>query len=136
MVVDAADRHPAGAHRLAQHAQPAEVGDIEHDDAVGAPQLLHGLGGPIHAGKILEEEVEPGRRRGGVGDHDLHAPRAQQMGQPGFAAESVSVRVDMGGEADPLSWMKRGGECPGRLEPVGGEGEGHSRKMGGSAGGW
>jgi hypothetical protein len=30
--------------------------------------------------------------------------------------------------------VKRGGECPGSLEPVGGKGEGHSRKMGGSEG--
>ena len=43
VVVDAGDRHAAVADGLAQHAESAEVGDVEHDDEVGAPQLLDRL---------------------------------------------------------------------------------------------
>ena len=56
MVVHAGDRHAAGADRLAQHAEPAEVGDVEHHDGVGPPELAHGLAGAVDAGQVLEQE--------------------------------------------------------------------------------
>ena len=36
--------HAAVPHRVAQHAKPAEVGDIEDDDEIGAPEFLDRLG--------------------------------------------------------------------------------------------
>ncbi len=110
---------PRVFHRLRQHAEPAEVGDVQHDDVIGAPQLLHRLRGPIHAGEVLEQEAEAGRRGGRIGDGDIDAPGAEQVGEPGFAAQPVAVRIDVGGETHPLSRMERRGESSRRLEPIG-----------------
>ena len=77
-------------------------------------------------------------KRGGVGVglviDDVHAPGPKQVGESGLAAEPVAVGVDVGSEADPLPGVKRGGERPGSLEPVGREGKRHSRKWMGASG--
>ena len=77
---------------LGEHAEPAEVGDVEHDDQVGAAELLHRLGGAIYPGQVLEQEAETRRRGRRVGDHDVHAASPQQVGEARLAAETVAVR--------------------------------------------
>ena len=49
----------------------------------------------------------------------------EQVGQPRLAAETVAVGIDVGGEADPLSRLERGGELVRGGPLVGREGVGH-----------
>ena len=68
-----------------------------------APQLADGLAGAVDAREILEQELEPGRCRGRVGDDGVDAAVAEQVGQARLAAEPVAVGVDVRGQAHPLS---------------------------------
>ena len=85
-------------------------------------------GGAVDAGQVLEQEGEAGRRGRGVGDDGVDAAVAQQVRQPGLAAEPVAVRIDVGGQADPLPGHERRGQRPRGGGPIGGEGEGHGAK--------
>ena len=134
MVVDAGHRHAPGAHRLAQHAQPTQIGDVEHDDRVGPAELLHRLLGSIHPGQVLEQELEPRGRGRGIGDDRLDPAVAQQVGQPGLAAEAVAVRIHVGCEANPLPRHERRGQRPRGGDPIGGERERHAGNITGRSG--
>ena len=98
--------------------------------------VLHRLRGAVHPWQILEEKREAVGRRSGIGDDHLDAQPAQQMGQPDLAAEAVAIRIDVGGQADPLPRQEHGGQGPRRGGPIGGEGEGHGENLtGGGVGG-
>ncbi len=116
-MIDARHRHAAIAHRVVQHAEAAQVGDVEHQDEVGAADLLHRLRGPVDAGQVVQQELESRRRGRRVGDHRVGAERTQQVHHRHFAAESVAVGIDVGGDADPLARFDRRGErsCRGSL---------------------
>ena len=86
-------------------------------------------GGLLHAGQVLEQEHESGRRRGRIGDHHVDPSRLQQMRQPRLAAQPIAVGIDVRGEADPLSRMERGGEGARGLEAVGRKNERHEGKI-------
>ena len=121
---------PTGTPRartvLAQHAEPAQVGDVEHHDQVGAADLLHRLPGLLHSRQVLEQEHEPRRRGRRIGDHDVDAARLQQVSQTRLAAEAVAVGIDVSREADALSRMERGGEGARGLDAVGRKRERHA----------
>ena len=93
---------PRSAHRLGEHAEPAEVGDVEHDDHVGAAKLFHRLGGAIDPGQSSKRKSN----RAGVGVGlvtSTSTPRARsRCAEPDLAAEPVAVGIDVGGETDPL----------------------------------
>ena len=101
MMIDTPDRHAAFPHRAGQHAEPAQVGDIEHHDHVRAPQLFHRFGAAVHAGQRLKQEIVPGRGRSGIGDHDLNTARAQEVGESGLTPQPIAIGIDVGGQADP-----------------------------------
>ena len=112
-MIDARDRHAALADGLAEHAEAAEVGDVEHDDEVGPAQLLDGFRRPVHPGQVLEQKPETRRRGRRIGDHDVHAVRPQEVGETGLAAEAVAVGVYVGGETDPPTGHECRGKGPG-----------------------
>ena len=113
-MIHADHRHPSLRDRVAQVAEPAAVRDVEHADQVGLPQRLDGLGGPVHAGQILEQESEPRRRRRGVGDGYLDAFCAEEVRERDFAAQSVSIGIDVRGEGDVAGGGERApGGCRG-----------------------
>jgi hypothetical protein len=114
VVIYTRHRHAAILYRLDQHAEPAQIGYVQHDDEVGPPELLDRLRGAIDAGQILKQEAEPGRGGGGVGDDRVDALGAQQMNQSDLAAEPVPIRVYVGGDADPLPGPECGREGPGQ----------------------
>ncbi len=101
VVIDTCRGHAAIPDRLSQHAEAAEIGDVEHDDQVGAPKLLDGFGGPVYAGEVIEEEGEAWRRGRRIGDRDVHALAPKQVGQPRLAAEPITIGIDVGGETHP-----------------------------------
>jgi hypothetical protein len=110
VVVDTRERHAPFPDRIRQHPQPAQLGDIEHDDHVGAADLFDRFGCPVHPGQLVEQEAEARGSRGGIGHAHRHPAREQQVGQCCFAAESVTVGIDVGGEADPLPRVEECGE--------------------------
>jgi len=63
MMIDARHRHALVAHGIVQHAEPAEVGDVEHEHQVGPANFLDRLGRLVDSGQVVQEEVES-RRRG------------------------------------------------------------------------
>ena len=73
MVVHASHRHAARPDRLAEVAEPAQVGNVEHHDDVGAPELADAFPGAVDARQVLEEECESGRGGGGVRDDAVDA---------------------------------------------------------------
>ena len=79
MMVDAGDRHAAGAHGLSQHPETAKVGDIEQHDEVGAAQLTDRFAAAVRVRKIVEKELEPARRGTRVGDDHLDPLGAKQV---------------------------------------------------------
>jgi hypothetical protein len=108
MVIDAGHGYPALAHGLDQHAEPGEVGDIENDDDIGSAQLLHRFRGTVHAGQILKEKAEAGWSGAGVGDDCVDPLPPKKVDQPDLAAEAVTIRVDVRGQADPLPGLQCG----------------------------
>ena len=114
MVVHAGHRHAALPHGLDEHAEPGEVRDVQHDDQIGPAKLLHSLGRAIDPRQVIEEEAEAGRRRARIGDDGIDALGPEQVHQPDLAADPVTVGVYVGGDADPLPRLERGGELTGQ----------------------
>ncbi len=128
MMVDAGRRYTPRANRLAEHAKPPDVGDVEHDDQVGAAKLFDRFGGPIDPGQVVEEESESRRRGRRIGDDDIHPVDSEQVGEPGLAAEPVAVGIYVGGETDPPAGHECRGKGPGGGNTVGREGKRHGAK--------
>jgi hypothetical protein len=129
VVIDAGDRHSALGHGAGQHAQAAEVGDVHHHDDVGPAQGLDRLAGPVGFRHIPKQEIEAGRRRRRIGDHRLDAQLAKQQDQADFTAQAVAVRIDVGGETDAPPRHQQLGQGLGGGQLLGGEGDGHGRKV-------
>jgi hypothetical protein len=112
-------------HGLDEHAEAGQIGDVEDDDEIGAAELPDRLMGPVDPGQVVKQEAEA--RRGGarVGDDRLDALGSQQVNQPDLAAEPIAVRVDVGGDADPLTRPKRGGKGTGQGGLFGGQRKRH-----------
>ena len=133
MVVHAGHRHAARPDRFAEVAEAAQIGDVEHHDDVGAPELADALPGVIDARQVVKEEGKPGGGRSGVGDDGVDALRPEQVRQPGLAAEAIAVRIDVGGQADSLARHEHRGQGPRRGDTIGGEGERHDENLTGRA---
>ena len=135
MVVHAGHRHAArrGPSRPACRAGPGRRCRAPRSRSARRSSRI-AFAGAIDAGQVLEEEREPGRGRRGVGDDGVDALRPEQVRQPGLAAEPIAVRIDVGGQADPLARHERRGQGPRRGDPIGGEGERHGENLTGAGG--
>ena len=118
---------PRVANRLAEHAKPADVGDVENGDQVGAAELFDRFGGAIDTGHSRR-----GKRTaaawGRVGNDDVHPVRLEQVREPRLAAEPVTVGIDVGGETNPPAGHECRSKGPGGGDTVGRESKRHGAK--------
>ena len=124
-MVDAGDHDSAFAHRWPETAQPAQVGDVQHGDDVGAAKLLDGIVTAVHPRQIGEQKVVALRRGRRVGDCHIAPPSPQQVGEPNLASQSVAIGIHVSDEADTLAGLERIGDGPRRRKAFGLEGVSH-----------
>src|SRR5262245_35976800 len=109
-MIDAGNRNAAIAYGLRQHTESSQIGDIDDDDDVSAPERGDRFRGPVNARKIVEQETKPGGSRRWVGNCDIVPRSSQQVREPGFAAETVAVGIHMCGQTDSLAGTESSGE--------------------------
>jgi hypothetical protein len=130
-MVDAGDRHAPRGHRLRQHPEAAQVGDIQHHDDIRGPQRLHRFGAPVDLGKAAKEKIESRRGDRRIRDQDVDADSPEHIGQADLAAQAVSIGIDVGGEADPPPRHKQLGKSGRGGELFGGKSDRHRTKVSG-----
>ena len=98
MMVDTEHRLRRMLHQSTQMPKAPHISNVEHDDGIGPVQIFGRRGGLVGSIRSREQELEPVRKRGGIGNGRANTMGSEHVPESNFAPSPISVGIHVSGE--------------------------------------